>query len=254
MSDHDIVYDERFGMRTFKRVLSNELGQEAWGRLMDGLDLPDIDAGEEFSSENMQIFIERLNNLVDDKTANQVLSKVRHGLKPSQCSWAREKFLEIGDLDQFIQAQYEDTLANFSKLNAEGKDFYGDPITDEVLAFIIENKSMLSGIRTGNKLLCRAFPANMSKYLQATDHRMKRYYACHCPYAKESILSDKTVSSTLCYCSLGHMMNFWEAVFDQKLEGNVVSSVLAGDLYCEYEIEIPTEVIKKYVKSDQGGL
>lgn len=93
-----------------------------------------------------------------------------------------------------------------------------------------------------------AFPANMNEYLSAEDARMKRYYACHCPFAKESILSDKIVSPTLCYCSLGHIKNFGEAVFDTELDGEVISSALNGDLSCRYVVSLPDDVMELYVK------
>ena len=53
-----------------------------------------------------------------------------------------------------------------------------------------------------------------------------------------------SVSSTLCYCSLGHVMNFTESFLDRELEDRVVRSVLNGDLTCEYEIMIPEEIMK----------
>lgn len=80
---------------------------------------------------------------------------------------------------------------------------------------------------------------------------MKRYHACHCPFAKESILSENVVSSALCNCSLGHVMNFAEAFMDRELRGKVVHSVLNGDLICEYEIEIPDDIMQKYVTSEE---
>lgn len=45
------------------------------------------------------------------------------------------------------------------------------------------------------------------------------------------------------------MMNFVEAFMDRELEGKVVCSVLNGDLTCEYEIEIPNDIMQKYVTS-----
>lgn len=83
------------------------------------------------------------------------------------------------------------------ELNREGKDFYGQEITDEVLAFIKENPSMLAPVRKGNKLHCMAFPFNMKAYLATDDEKMKRYYVCHCPFAKESILSEHVVPSVM---------------------------------------------------------
>ncbi len=78
-----------------------------------------------------------------------------------------------------------------------------------------------------------------------------RYHACHCPFAKESILSGETVSAALCYCSLGHVMNFSEAFLDRELEGRVVHSVLMGDMTCEYEITIPDDIMKQYITSKE---
>ena len=92
-----------------------------------------------------------------------------------------------------------------------------------------------------------AFPCNMSEYLKATDDTMRRYHACHCPFAKASLLSDAPVSPTLCNCSLGHVMNFIEAFLGRSLRGRVIRSVLSGDLTCEYEIAIPDDIIAEYV-------
>lgn len=105
---------------------------------------------------------------------------------------------------------------------------------------------MLAPVRKGNKLHCMAFPFNMKAYLATDDEKRKRYYACHCPFAKESILSEHVVPSVLCNCSLGHVMNFTEAFLGRALEGKVVCSVLHGDLTCEYEITIPDDIMRKY--------
>lgn len=46
-------------------------------------------------------------------------------------------------------------------------------------------------------------------------------------------------------------MNFTEAFMGRELEGKVVHSVLNGDLTCEYEIEIPDDIMQKYVTSER---
>lgn len=55
------------------------------------------------------------------------------------------------------------------------------------------------------------------------------------------------VSPILCYCSLGHVMNFTEAFLGRELEGRVVRSVLNKDLTCEYEITIPEDIMTQYI-------
>lgn len=192
--------------------------------------------------------MERFESMAEPETVQNILCKVRHGLHPSQSAWAREKFLEAGDLDVFLQSHLESELAHFEELNRSGKDFYGQYITDQVLAFIREHPSMLAPVRAGNVLRVMAFPADISQYLAAASPQEKRYHACHCPFAKESILSGASVSPALCSCSLGHVMNFAEAFLNRPLQGRVVSSVLDGGLTCEYEIDIPEDILEEYVK------
>lgn len=195
----------------------------------------------------MYIFMERLEKLSDSHTVKNLLYKVRHGLRREQSLWARDKFLKVGDLDKFLKSHLESELCNFEKLNKDNAEWYGQLITDNVFNFIKEHTTMLAPKRIGNKLYCTAFPCDMQNYIEATDFKMKRYYACHCPFARESILTDKTVSDTLCNCSLGHVMNFIEAFLDRSLTGRVVSSVLGGSLLCEYEIDIPDDIMAEYV-------
>lgn len=252
MSERKIVYDDKFGLSTFKRMIIEELGEKFWNELIEGMTLPDIDSESQCQCMNMYNFVRKLKTLIDDETIKKIFSKVRHGLTPSQVVGAREEFLAIGDLDKFIQKKYEEDFSYFIELNSQKKDFYGDMITDDVLEFLRDNRLMIGGVRKGNKILVRAFPANMSKYLQADNEKMKRYYACHCPFAKESILANHVVSDTLCYCSLGHVKNYWEAVFEQNLDGEVLETVLSGNLQCCYSITIPEDIMELYVKEEKG--
>lgn len=252
MGDTSIVYDDKFGISTFKREICVALGEAFWNELAEGIELPDIDNECNCQCQNMHVFMRRLEERADEETVKQILYKVRHGLHPSQSAWAREKFLEVGELDKFLQICHDNEISHFIELNREKKDFYGDEITDKVLEFIKRNPALLAPVRKGNKLYCMAFPANMQKYLDATDEKMKRYHACHCPFAKESILSEVAVSSTLCNCSLGHVMNFTEAFLGRELEGRVLHSVLGGDLTCEYEIMLPDDIMEEYVNKKKA--
>ena len=234
-------------LHTLDTRLFQNSEKKVWEELtLDGV-IPNIDTESQCRCVNMVTFMDRFDKIIDKNTSKKVLSKVRHGMKPSQSAWAREKFLKIGNLDEFIKQSLDESISHFEKLYIEKTDFYGDIITKEVLDFLKTSPSTLAGVRDGDKIIITAFPANMQKYLTAADSKMKRYYACHCPFAKESILAEKTVSSTLCYCSFGHVKNFWEAVFDRELDGEVLTSALKGDIKCEYFIYIPDDIMTSYV-------
>ncbi len=255
MGDNTINYEELgFGFHTFKKEICAELGQKFWDTLTADIVLPNMDTECKYKCHNMYVFIEKLEKMAPRKTVERILRRVRHGLHPSQVSHIREELQATGDLDAFLRNSQEGTMEYFVQLNKEKRDFYGQEITDEVLEFIGQNPAMLSPVRRGNKLKCMAFPCNMAEYLKAEDDVMKRYHACHCPFAKESILSDATVSPILCHCSQGHVMNSMEALFDRELEGRPVRSVLNGDLSCEYEIDIPEDIMEKYVRRREKSI
>lgn len=255
MGDNTIDYEKLgFGFHTFKKEICAELGEEFWKTLTEGIVLPQMDTECEYKCHNMYVFMEKFEKMAPGKAIEKILCRVRHGLHPSHVSQIREEFLETGDLDAFFCKSQEDALDYFVRLNKEKHDFYGQEITDEVLEFIRQNPAMLAPVRKGNKLYCMAFPCNMAEYLRAEDDVMKRYHACHCPFAKESILADTTVSSSLCYCSLGHVMNSWEALLGRELEGRPVRSVLSGNLTCEYEIDLPEDIMENYVRRREKSI
>ena len=252
MGDTNLEYDESFGINTFKREICGELGEEFWNKLTEDLILPDMETEAQCQCCNMKAFMEKFDSMTDPETINRILARVRHGVTPSQSAWARVEFLKVGDLDKFLEGHLQKELAAFEKMNAEGKDFYGEEITDEVLEFIRQNPMILAPVRKGRKLYMQAFPANMKEYLSASGEHMKRYYACHCPFAKESILSEAPVSDSLCSCSLRHAMNFAEAFLDRKLNGRVLTSALKGDMVCSYEVSLPDDTMENYVKECPG--
>jgi len=129
----------------------------------------------------------------------------------------------------------------------QSTEFYGQPITMEVYDFISSIENIFYGKRHGNKIIATAIPFQTLDYLRAKDDKRKRYYMCHCPFARESILSDSPVSKTMCYCSLGHNLAFWETVLDTELSGDVISSALGGDLSCKFVIYLTDELMRKYV-------
>lgn len=86
MGDRNVEYSNKFGIGTFKNEIVNELGVEVWQELVKDNDIPDIDTEASCKCKNMAIFMERFDKVIDEQMAKKILSRVRHGLKPSQCA------------------------------------------------------------------------------------------------------------------------------------------------------------------------
>ncbi|WP_040950505.1 hypothetical protein [Gorillibacterium massiliense] len=239
----NIQYKDEIIMDTFRDEVSKSMGENAWNALTDGIGVPDIEKEGQQICKNMRELMNRLDDMAEPKRAKEILTHVRHGLKREQFAWAKEKFAQCGsDIDSFIACCYEEELGNFIRLRDAGETFYGQPVTDEVLNFVQSQPGMLAAVRSGSELHITAFPYDMVNYLAENDERKKRYHACHCPFARESILHEGAeVSKTLCYCSLGHAKIMWEAIFERELDGDVVESALGGSTLCKHVIYLPEE-------------
>ena len=76
------------------------------------------------------------------------------------------------------------------------------------------------------------------------DPQKKRYLACHCPWARESLnREDVDVPPVFCNCSAGFHKKYWEVVLDQPLKAEVIETVLSGAEVCRFAIYLPDEVV-----------
>jgi hypothetical protein len=123
-------------------------------------------------------------------------------------------------------------------LRDENRLWYTVEINDEVLKFVQSDPEMEVGRRDGDKIYISKIPYNAVRYLHESDVRMKRYHACHCPWMRESILENRPVSADACYCSLGHASHYL-AGLNRKLKGEVLESVVQGDLRCRFVFHLP---------------
>lgn len=241
-------YKSEIIMDTLKNEVCTKMGNHVWDSLIDGIGVPDIENEFKCGCKTMREFMLRFDSMADSATAKAILTRVRHGLKHAQFDWAIEMFDKCGrNIDTFIKTKYKEDIDTFTRLRDTGGDFYGQLITSEVLDFILKEGILTDNARKGSEIHITAFPYDMVNYIKETDERKKRYYACHCPFARESILKeDKEVSRTLCYCSLGHAKVMWEAMLNVELDGEVLQSALGGDLMCKYVIYLPDEIVRKY--------
>ncbi len=247
-----IPYDKVNVMETLKAEAVKALGEENWHGITKDIQLPADAMEPELKNQLTRRLLERFDALVDVQTKKSIFCNVKHGLKHSHFLWAREKFLEYNDIDAFCSAMRKETLESFEHASKSGEFYHGQPVDSSVLQFVGDQPHLLYGARENNTIVAIAIPCETQKYLKETDARKKRYFACHCPFARRSILQeDGAVSKTLCHCSLGHTKIFWEAALHEQLDGAVVSSVLGGGLLCRFVIYLPDRIMEKYVRGDR---
>lgn len=229
-------------------VLYERLGEHAGemkrNEILSKEELPPLGMPNTEKMKFTREIVERMEKTLDSSECKKILADVAHGLPRDYRKGEREKFLKAGSIDEYLKQKRKNAIEELEKHRDKGTLFFNQYITDDVVEFVKSRPDVLSGERRGNTIYHTKIPYMVQEYLKETDERMKRYYACHCAWARDSILDDNIdVSVNFCHCSGGFTKMPWEAALDQPLEYDMVKSVLQGDSECSFVIYLPDDIV-----------
>lgn len=148
--------------------------------------LPPLGADEKERSAHTRTITERMAQQLTPEEMRTAWFQVQHGI-PADV-WRnsdmadREKYRQCANVDEFLSLKRRERDALLTRLRDEDKLWYTVEINDEVLDFIKSDPEMEGGKRKGDKIYITKVPYNAVRYIHETDPKMKRYYACHCPW------------------------------------------------------------------------
>jgi hypothetical protein len=237
------IFDGGEVMNVLHERLDEHVGEEKRDEVLSKEDLPPLGMPDTEKTRVTKRVLERMEKVLDPSECKKILADVAHGLPRDFRKGEREKFLKAGNVNAYLKQKREGAIAELEKHRDEGSLFYNQYITDEVVEFVKSRPDVLSGERRGNTIYHTKIPYMVQEFLKVADEKMKRYYACHCAWARESVLDDAVdVSADFCHCSGGFTKMAWEAALDQPLEYEMVKSVLKGDDECSFVIYLPDGV------------
>lgn len=234
------IFDGGEVMNVLHERLGEHVGEEKRDEILPKDKLPHLGMPNTDKMLVTRDVVEKMEKILNPADCKKILADVAHGLPRDFRKEEREKYLKAGNIDEYLRQKREDCITELEKHRDEGTLFYNQYITDDVVEFVKSRPDVYSGERRGNTIYHTKIPYLVQEYLDATDDKMKRYYACHCAWARESILDDSIdVSANFCHCSGGFTKMPWEAALDQPLEYEMVKSALKGDTECSFVIHLP---------------
>jgi hypothetical protein len=228
---------EAFG--NLRKKLAFELGEAEAGKYFDGIREPALGEPNEARPGPMGKVIGRLEeSLGTEKTAGLICNCLRD-LDDSWYEEPKRLFEECGgDIDRFIKARGDRFLGELVAIKNEGRLYFTQPITDEVIEFVKANPEIHYGVRDGDFFYDTKIPHQAARMLSETDPAKRRYHYCHCPWVKESLKDGKSsVPPVFCNCSAGFHKRMWEVVLGHPVKCEVLESVLKGDDRCRFRIQ-----------------
>jgi hypothetical protein len=179
--------------------------------------------------------MEKIDSLLEEDQQQAVMSGCACQYPTQNLKAMRQKYQETKNINlvhQMLQEQFEDFLKNSLQLD------------DSLINEIVSRGMGTAGVLRGNTILATKIPksGNLMDYYGESDPQKKRELYCHCPRVRDAIKMNQRLSATYCYCGAGFYKGIWEDITQQKVEVELLKSVLQGDDVCTIAVYLPKEL------------
>ncbi|MFH0993099.1 MAG: hypothetical protein V1761_01980 [bacterium] len=219
--------------------LESTVSKEVRDRVMAGISIPPLGTSPDELPLFIEEFMRRLRRELSGSRLERVLSGNNHGV-PDQ-AFAEEKiaYEMAPTFEQYLKEYHERQIAVLQQHADSGKPWFEQKITQEVVDFVKANPEIQGAVLKDGILYETKIPYDIENWLHAKTPEDKRYYACHCPFARESIRAGKTVIDPLwCHCSGGFVKRMYEVIFGRSLRAKCLMNALQGDEVCRFAIDM----------------
>lgn len=190
----------------------------------------------------MQPVIARLEKALGVEACRALLADSLRDLPDEMVAGERELYQSCKDVEEYLVRKKQKFLERMETCQREGRLFFAQEVTDEVLDYIRREPEMGGGVCEGNIVYESKIPFLTKQYLAESDPTLKRYYYCHCPWAREAVKNGQPLTPIFCNCSAGFHKKPWEAALAQKIQVDMLESVLQGDDRCRFAIHLPEDI------------
>ena len=226
---------------SIKSRMSSVVGEKKANEMFEDLSEPPLGTPAAKRPQFIRMLMERMETSLENSELKEILAGNNHNIPASSMDAERKAYEAASSLDEYLKQRHARKVEELQEHCDAGKVWFEQIITQDAVAFVEKNQEILSARREGNTLYVTKIPYDIVSYLKETDKMMKRYYACHCPFVRESILTADEVSENWCYCSGGFAKFPFEQVLGRELKVTLLKSVLAGDDICRFAINIGTD-------------
>jgi hypothetical protein len=227
----------------FKKVgetFSEKLRDQAFGGIgISPMGLPPID-----KPFDMFPVIDRLTRQVGNDAVAQLLSDCLRDLPGEFYPDEVEKFHQAVNIDAYLEAKHHVFVQELERCRQEGVLFFTQEVNDRVIDYVRDRPEIECGVREGNLVYITKIPYNTKQFLEESNPTLKRYYACHCPLAREAIKAGNiSLDPVFCNCSAGFSKKPWEIILGRPLKVEMLESAIKGDSRCRFAVHLPEDVL-----------
>ncbi len=216
------------------------VGDEAADKVFDNVNMPPEGSPIDAYPHVVEEIVKRMQATLPTEMCRQVLAGNMHQIPETSFADMKERFQSNPDIDALLADRHERLVHELEDHLNQGKLWYEQEITPAVLEYVRNNPEIQSGVRDGDVIHVAKIPFAPQAWLDEKDPTRKRYYTCHCPLARTSIISGKPEDLSLfCYCSAGFEKLPFDVIFGEPVKVEVLESALGGNNRCRFAITVP---------------
>jgi len=134
------------------------LGDEEADKIISTMKNPPLGSVYEAYPEVVNSMLSVMQRSLPIKTCRKILAGNHHGIPVEKFNYDKEKFKELGSIDDYLKFRTSSMLEEMELCMNEGRMWYEQKITPRVLEFVRANPEIQAGVREGNTVYITKIP------------------------------------------------------------------------------------------------
>jgi len=215
-------------------------GKATQRRVFDDLEMPPLGSPQDSYPKLTKMVLDRMEAELPAGTCREVLTWNYHNVPIEAFKDSKKRFERAASIDEYLKGEHKRLIKELEGCMREGRLWFEQEITPEVVEFVRGNQEICTGLRRGDRVYLTKIPYAPRQFLEEKDPTMRKYYACHCQLVRTALRDGKPrIPATFCYCSAGFEKLHFDVIFDQPVEVELLETPLKGDARCRFAIRIP---------------
>ncbi len=220
-------------------------GEEIRQRVYEEIEFPQLGAPQEDYPELTKKILARMEAELPQAACRDIMTWNYHKVPAAAFDEAKKRFQKAKSIDEYLKGEHKRLVDELESHMKQGRLWFEQEITPEVLEFVKSNQEINTGVRRGDRIFKTKIPYAPKQFLKENNPNLRRYYACHCQLVRTAIRKGKPrISPTFCYCSGGYEKLHFNVIFDENVEVELLETLLKGDNRCRFAIKIPKGKMK----------
>jgi len=225
--------------------LAKIAGRATQRRVFQDTEMPPLGSPQENYPRVTKMVLDRMEAESPARTCREVMTWNYHNIPIEAFKESKERFEKAASIDEYLKGEHDRLVEELESCMREGRPWFEQEITREVVEFVRGNQEICTGMRRGDKVYKTKIPYAPKQFLKEKDPTMRKYYSCHCQLVRTALRDNKPrIPATFCYCSAGYEKIRFDAIFDEPVEVELLETPLKGDARCRFAIKIPKSKMK----------